>query len=187
MVSRHSASLYRIIAAQGAKFRRPIHCLKPPSPRLISESQWPDWGDGVPAMRNSKESGMNANRPEKLSDIEQGAAAAESSFEGEIRAFVRKDLTAWRKSTPDPAGDAAVASVDTLIARVSGASVEEIDRMIAELQKLRGMLTTEGERIRREITGFAGLSQSAMTSLKIMAESVAQFGPDAIKAQLPSK
>jgi hypothetical protein len=125
---------------------------------------------------------MNAKRPERLSDLEE-TAAAEASFEGEIRAFVRKDLSVWRKSLPDPASDAAVASVDTLIARVSGASVDEIDRMIAELQKLRAVLTTEGERIRREITGFAGLSQSAMTSLKIMAESIAQFSPEAIKAQ----
>src|SRR5262245_29212037 len=87
-------------------------------------------------------SGMNATRPEKIEE----ATPISDSFEGEIRAFVRKDMSFWRKSLPDTNGDAAVASVDGLIQRVSGASVEEIDRMIEELQKLRGVLTTEGER-----------------------------------------
>jgi hypothetical protein len=117
-------------------------------------------------------------RPERLSEIDQAAAAA-AEFEGEIRAFVRKDISVWRKPRGDSeGGENAVSNMDTLIQRVSGASVEEIDRVIAELQKLRGTLTAEGERIRREITNYAGLSQSAMTSLKIIAESLTQMNPN---------
>lgn len=120
---------------------------------------------------------MTATRPERLSEIDQAAAAA-AEFEGEIRAFVRKDISVWRKPRGEgDGGENAVSNMDTLIQRVSGASVEEIDRVIAELQKLRGTLTAEGERIRREITNYAGLSQSAMTSLKIIAESLTQMNP----------
>lgn len=128
---------------------------------------------------------MNATRPERLSDIEQAAAAAAAAeFEGEIRAFVRKDISVWRKPRAEvETGESAVGSMDTLIQRVSNASVEEIDRVIAELQKLRGTLTAEGERIRREITNYAGMSQSAMTSLKIIGESLTQMNPH---APLPS-
>ena len=121
---------------------------------------------------------MNATRPERLSEIDQAAAAA-AEFEGEIRAFVRKDISVWRKPRSEAeGGENAVSNMDTLIQRVSGASVEKIDRVIAELQKLRSTLTAEGERIRREITNYAGLSQSAMTSLKIIAESLTQMNPN---------
>jgi hypothetical protein len=120
---------------------------------------------------------MNAKRPEKLSDVDQAAeAAVAAEFEGEIREFVRRDISVWRKPRNETAnGDTAVNNIDTLIQRVSGASVEEIDRLINELQTLRAGLVAEGERIRREITGYAGMSQSAMTSLKIMADSLAQY------------
>jgi len=115
-------------------------------------------------------------KPEKLGEVDKAAAAA-AEFEGEIREFVRKDLSAWRRPRTDITGETAVTNIDTLIQRVSHASVEEIDRVIAELTHLRNTLAAEGERIRREITNYAGLSQSAMTSLKIMADSLTQFSP----------
>jgi hypothetical protein len=120
---------------------------------------------------------MNATRPERLGEIDKAAA----EFEGEIRAFVRRDVSVWRKRGEVVAAESetAVANIDTLLHRVSGVTVEEIDRVIAELQTLRGTLTAEGERIRREITGFAGLSQTAMTSLKIIADSLTQLNPAA--------
>lgn len=123
---------------------------------------------------------MNSTRPERLGEVDQAAAAA-AEFEGEIRAFVRRDVAVWRKPRTEldnGSAETAVTNVDTLIQRVSGASVEEIDRVIDELQKLRSTLTAEGERIRREITNYAGLSQTAMTSLKIIAESLTQLAPE---------
>jgi hypothetical protein len=123
-------------------------------------------------------------KPERLGEIDEAAASATAEFEGQIREFVRRDISIWRKPRNEMlSSESAVANVDVLIERVSGASVEEIDRVIDELQKMRGVLVAEGERIRREITGYAGLSQSAMTSLKIIADSLAQFSPDSIRAQ----
>lgn len=114
----------------------------------------------------------------RLGDVDQ---AAGQGFEGEIREFIRRDVTLRRRPQAETVNDAGVENVATLIDRVAGASVEEIDRVIAELQGMREMLRKEGERVRRELTGFAGLSQSAMTSMKIIADTLAQFKPETLQ------
>ena len=68
-----------------------------------------------------------------------------------------------------------------MIQRVSTASVDEIDRVISELQHVRETLRREGERVQREITGYAGLSQAAMSSMKIIAENLQQWKAPAIQ------
>jgi hypothetical protein len=64
---------------------------------------------------------------------------------------------------------------------VAGTSVKEIDKLILELQTLREMLQNEGARVQREIVEFATLSQAAMQSTRIIAESLTQWKkvPDA--------
>jgi hypothetical protein len=52
--------------------------------------------------------------------------------------------------------------------------------VIAELTRVRDMLRSEGERVQREVAGYASLSQAAMTSMKIIADSVVQW-----KSQTP--
>ncbi len=69
-------------------------------------------------------------------------------------------------------GDATVDSIGSVIERVAGASVTEIERVMAELSTVRDMLRNEGERVQREITGYASLSQTAMTSMKIIGDSL---------------
>ena len=113
--------------------------------------------------------------PEKLSDIDQAAANA---FEGEIREFVRRDVSFLRRprseseaGAPDPVTD----NLNSLIRRVSGASLEEIERVITELQGIRDMLRNEGERVGREIAGYASLSHASMTAMKVIADSLEQW------------
>jgi len=112
--------------------------------------------------------------PEKLSDVDQAAANA---FEGEIRDFVRRDVAFLRRqrSETHPAGDSVTEDMNTLIPRVSGASTEEIDRVIRELESVREMLRNEGERVSREIAGYASLSHAAMTAMKVIADSLTQW------------
>jgi hypothetical protein len=100
-----------------------------------------------------------------------------ASFEGEIREFVRRDVAPARRARnePQPAGDPAAEHVSQLVGRVSNASLEQIDRVIAELQGVREMLRSEGERVTREIAGFASLNHAAITSMAVLAESVAQW------------
>jgi hypothetical protein len=49
--------------------------------------------------------------------------------------------------------------------------------LIAELQGIRTLLHNEGERVRREITGYAGLSQSAVATMKVIGETLSQLKP----------
>src|SRR5512135_15130 len=113
--------------------------------------------------------------PEKLNDVDQAAATA---FEGEIREFVRRDVAFLRRQRPDveqPASEPVANNLNVLIRRVSGASMEEIDRVILELQGVRDMLRTEGERVSREIAGYASLSHAAMTAMKVIGDSLMQW------------
>ena len=112
--------------------------------------------------------------PEKLTDIDQAAATA---FEGEIREFVRRDVAFLRRqrSDADQASEPVSDNLNVLIRRVSGASMEEIDRVILELQGVRDMLRTEGERVSREIAGYASLSHAAMTAMKVIGDSLMQW------------
>ena len=66
-------------------------------------------------------------------------------------------------------------SIEALVQRVAGTSVQEIDGLIAELQTLRALLQEEGARVQRNLAEYARLSQSAMQSTRIIAESLAQW------------
>ena len=48
----------------------------------------------------------------------------------------------------------------------------EIDNLISELQTLRRKLQTDGDRIQREITEYAELSQQVMRLTTIISDSV---------------
>jgi hypothetical protein len=125
--------------------------------------------------------------PEKLGDVDQAAADA---FEGEIREFVRRDVAFLRRQWNDveAASEPVADNLNALIRRVSGASVEEIDRVIVELQGVRDMLREEGERISREISGFASLSHAAVTAMKVIGDSITQWksAPDESGPRSPS-
>ena len=107
----------------------------------------------------------------KPADLDQPAEAA---VEGEIREFVRRDSPSLRRS-PEMDSELVANNISTLLQRVAGSSVQEIDRLITELQTLRDMLQEEGARVQREITEYAHLSQSAMQSTKIIAESLGKW------------
>jgi hypothetical protein len=101
----------------------------------------------------------------------------ENGVEGEIREFVRRDGQALRRA-PESDSELVAHNIGTLLQRVAGTSVQEVDRLIAELQQLRELLHQEGARVQREITEYAHLSQSAMQSTKIIAESLSHWKGD---------
>jgi len=108
----------------------------------------------------------------KPDDVER----AVNAFEGEIREFVRRDINMPRRQHSDPQPTRPMPdNLDALIRRVSIASVEEIDRVIAELQSVREMLRTKGDRVTRDIASYADLSQTAMTAMKVISESLSQW------------
>lgn len=124
---------------------------------------------------------IKAERPTETDQSAAAATAAVEQVEGEIRAFVRRDVSLFRRRYQQEGGsDETVSNVNSVIERVSGASVAEIERVMAELSNVRDMLRNEGERVQREISGYAALSQAAMTSMKIIGDSLVQW-----KSQTP--
>jgi hypothetical protein len=102
----------------------------------------------------------------------------ESAVEGEIREFVRRDVSTLRR-TPEADSEMVASNIGSLLQRVAGTSVQEIDRLISELQSLRELLQAESSRVQNEITQYAHLSQSAMQSTKIIAESLSKWKSEA--------
>jgi hypothetical protein len=106
--------------------------------------------------------------------------SAGSEVEGEIREFVRRDVAGLRRN-PESDSEIIASNISSLLQRVAGTSVQEIDKLIGELQTLRDRLAEEGARVQREIVEYATLSQAAMQSTKIIAESLTHWKkiPDA--------
>lgn len=112
---------------------------------------------------------MTATRPERIGDVSQKVA----EFEGELQDVVRKNVTYWRKPPEnEPVG---ADGINAAIQRVAGASLDEIDHVISQLESMRDTLRREGERVQHEISTYADLSQSAMASMKIIAEGLARW------------
>jgi hypothetical protein len=100
--------------------------------------------------------------------------ALEAALEGEIREFVRRDGANLRRS-PETDSELVASNIGTLFQRVAGTSVQEIDGLIGELQRLRSLLQDQGARVQRQLAQYAHLSQSAIESTKIIAESLVQW------------
>lgn len=121
------------------------------------------------AMRSDR---PNGGRPS------EGRPADVANFEGEIREFIRRDVAPVRRmpqAGQPMTTEASTEQVNALVARVAGASMEEIDRVILELQGVRDLLRAEGERVTRDIAGYASLSHAAMTSMRVIADSLSQW------------
>jgi hypothetical protein len=127
---------------------------------------------------------MNAhNRAEEIEEAVDVDNAAVSQVEDGIREFVRNDIAYLRRpqvASPDtapidPNAEATVNNVNSLIQRVAGTSLAEIEKLIAELESLRDLLHAEGQRVQREISGYAQLSHAAMKSTRMIADNVTQW------------
>jgi hypothetical protein len=129
---------------------------------------------------------MNATiRSEKIESTEEDSnLAAVSEVEAGIRDFVRNDVAYLRRApgmltSPEPvlepSTEATVNNLNSLIQRVAGTSLAEIENLISELESLRDLLHAEGQRVQREISGYAQLSQAAMKSTRMIADNVTQW------------
>ena len=82
-----------------------------------------------------------------------------AEIEGAIRDFVRRDVKS------DAAGN-----VDALVQRAT--SLGELQNVIRELQQLHDFLHSEGERLEQEISEYAQLSKSTMSSTRLIADNM---------------
>jgi hypothetical protein len=127
---------------------------------------------------------MNAiNRAEQIEETDEMDDNAASQVEEGIREFVRNDVAYLRRppvpnsetAPGDPVAEATVNNVNSLIQRVAGTSLAEIEKLISELESLRDLLHAEGQRVQREISGYAQLSHAAMKSTRMIADNVNQW------------
>ena len=95
-----------------------------------------------------------------------------AEVEGGIRELVSRDVAEPRRQIANHGNDSesVINNLGLLLQRVSLNSVNEIDELISELKILREQLQHDGERMAREIVGYASLSQAAMQSTKILTD-----------------
>jgi hypothetical protein len=101
-----------------------------------------------------------------------------SEFNGDVSDLVHRAETQLRKLQPETASSGRFeggSSLSSLIQRISGTSVSEIEKLIAELNTLRDYLLNEGQRVQREITEYAHMSRAAIESTKVIAESLVKW------------
>src|SRR5450759_2375808 len=116
---------------------------------------------GTLAQRETGEQPMNAIRSEKIESTEEDSnLAAVSEVEAGIRDFVRNDVAYLRRPVPsmlssaetalEPGTEATVNSVNSLIQRVAGTSLAEIENLIAELESLCELIDAHGQGVQHE-------------------------------------
>jgi hypothetical protein len=119
-------------------------------------------------MSSKGDATMNIARP-------LGSVEIEKSAEVDIGANIHELLDGTSAALDQgEAGDAEI-SVDKLTAllrRISEGSTREIENLIGELQTLRKKLSSGSNRIQRDITEHAALSQQVMQLTNIISDSV---------------
>src|SRR6266404_2045877 len=115
---------------------------------------------------------MNSLRSRERTQA-NGAVEVFSKLEDEIHEVISRTATAPRvPQQNDNDKELAASNIGSLLQRVSGTSVHEVEKLIAELQILRDMLQKEAARVQREIVGYAALIQNARRSISTISESL---------------
>jgi hypothetical protein len=114
---------------------------------------------------------------------------AVTELEGEIREFVNRDVVTNLERQPENESQVMASNINSVLQRVTATSVQEIDKLITELQTLRDMLDSEAARVQREIIQYSTLTHVALQSTKAIAESLTQWRkvPGADTVQLTAR
>ena len=109
----------------------------------------------------------------------QWAAAEVSQFEilghGSKRGIGRPLQTEHTLDLSELTGVTLYEPKELVLSARAGTSLAEIENLMSELEALRDLLHAEGQRVQREISGYAQLSQAAMKSTRMIADNVAQW------------
>jgi actin-like ATPase involved in cell morphogenesis len=105
----------------------------------------------------------------------------DTEVENEVREFVGRDVVTNLSRHSENESELAARNINSVLQRVSAASVQEIDKLITELESSRDMLNSEAARVQRELVQYSTLTQAALQSTKIITESLTQWKkvPDA--------
>ena len=94
-------------------------------------------------------------------------------IEEAIRESVRENAAHNRHESENTSQ--VVTDVNSLVQRVAGVSLDQLDDTIVDLRQLRDFLHSEGERIQREISGYLQLNQLAIDSTKSIVDNIVQW------------
>ena len=100
--------------------------------------------------------------------------SSEPEIEGNIRTLVWDSASA-RKAVEGEDVEMSPAELTASVREVSRVSIEEVDRLISELQTLRRTLKTNGERIERDSAEYTTLSSQASQITNIVIDGVKQL------------
>ena len=98
--------------------------------------------------------------------------------ERETLDFIRRDNSVVRQHPTEAKGsttEPAFENLNLVVRQLAATSMEEIDRVIRELENVRAMLRNEGERVTREISSYTGLNNAATTAMQVVADSIKQW------------
>ena len=118
--------------------------------------------------------------------VTASTTASVDRVEGELRTFIRRDVSLHRTRRDNDT----ISGLASLVERMAGASIQEIERVIAELANVRDMLQSEGARLQGELSNYASTSQAAMNSMKIVGDSLVKWksqAPKLSQAQQPAE
>ena len=95
----------------------------------------------------------------------------------EVR-LIRGDAASPRRGRSDGEAPAAPSpeNLNPLVRNVARASIEEIDLIFHELQRIRDAVHGEGERLTRELSRYASLNQSVLATMKVIHDSLKPIG-----------
>jgi len=138
--------------------QQPPHAIVDPSPLNVAPEGEETMAEETGPLKYAP---PDRRAPEQGSDVERIA------------------LLRQQRSQANSANDPA-AQLNAVVNRVASASLEEIDRVIRTLEGVRDMMREEGERVSREVAGYASLSHAAVTAMKVMADSIKEWkvGPN---------
>ena len=129
-------------------------------------------------VRRLQESDQAAELTENLTEMIPRDAAPKqfeetdvtANIEEHLSALVRRDIAPSRYREREAAADPTSGHLNGLLQQVADASIEEIDRIILELQGVRDMLRGEGERLSDEIARYATLNNITITLMRSVAD-----------------
>ena len=104
-----------------------------------------------------------------------GVPAAITAGAEDARARGRETPASDRQQAPEARHESVSVPISSVIGRIALHSVEEIERLIAELQSFRNFLETESQRVQREISAYVHLSEAAANSSNVIIESMVHW------------
>jgi hypothetical protein len=97
-------------------------------------------------------------------------------FEGELRDILRRaDNTELRREQNGVDASPSRENLTKLVSRVAGTSTGQVERVVLQLQSIKDLLHSEGERVNREIAGYVKLNDHATSAMQAISAALKQL------------